>query len=206
MDIKEEIIKLGNTGCQGNVEDFCLWIEFYEGTVVTFGAVTRVLTEMVRDKLWKIHPEIQTEFYSAGAMSFNESVQYYVPGDKDLSPIQLVRSRLESFLKFNKIKNEQIIDLSIATTEAIENAVKYTNDRKIFVEYSISGDNFRVKIINNLTKILPENDIRLGKYTSSITLMRGMMVMEKLFDDLDIDISEENKKAIFTAEKLIQRL
>jgi hypothetical protein len=49
-----------------------------------------------------------------------------------------------------------------------------------------------------------EKDIEAGKYTSTTTLMRGMMVMVKLFDEMDIEILEEEKLAVFQAHKRIK--
>jgi anti-sigma regulatory factor (Ser/Thr protein kinase) len=96
-----------------------------------------------------------------------------------------------------------IYDIVIASIEATENAVKYSSEDKIYVKYFIENYTFYIEIQNRYKIPEIQKDIENGKYNSSITLMRGMLVMSKLFDEMDINLIEDKKLAIFQAKKLI---
>jgi anti-sigma regulatory factor (Ser/Thr protein kinase) len=111
---------------------------------------------------------------------------------------------MEAFLRSQGTADETLMDISIATTEAMENAVKYSDHSPIEVSYSVENGVFHIMIKNRLSEVRLEKDIEAGKYTSTTTLMRGMMVMVKLFDEMDIEILEEEKLAVFQAHKRIK--
>ena len=204
--LKDAILELGNVGCQGNLHDYQAWLRYYHRNKevdfeITDESVSKTLDELISEGSFKTHPEFPDEYLLSNPTSLPDKVEYIVSGALDDSPIQLVRSRLEAFLRSHQVSNEIIIDLTIGTTEAMENAVKYSDHRKIEVSYHITDQVFHIQVINRMGDTSAEEDIEAGKYSSSVTLMRGMMVMVKLFDDMDIDISEETKSAIFKASK-----
>lgn len=95
-----------------------------------------------------------------------------------------------------------MVDLCIGVLEAVENAVKYGDGTEVEVEYYIDpSQTLFIQIINNLKELNLEQDIERGKFSSTATLMRGMMVMQKLFDELDLEILENKKQAQFNAKK-----
>lgn len=191
------LLDLGKAGCQGNASDFSCWARFC-GAPEAKDSVNGVLESLVSQGKFRV---ADTEFFFAGPFSFPSKVEYRVSGVLQEAPIQMVRSRLDSFLRFHRASEDEVIDVSIATTEAMENAVKYSDHQPINVGYWIDGHTFHIKIVNTLREVKPEADIEAGKYSSSYTLMRGMMVMVKLFDDVNIDISEEKNEAVFSAHK-----
>lgn len=202
--ILNAIRKLGKTGCQGNPKDYQIWLEVYENLKAGEEEVENILTgltdsgEFVRDE------EINTEFRIAEAVRFPDKVEYTVSGSIESSTLQLVRSRIEAFLKHHKSSPEKIIDINIATVEALENAIKYSDHNDILVTYELRDMTFHIQIINHLGKNSVEQDIKEGKYDGSTTLMRGMMVMIKLFDEVDISISEDKGTATLTAVRKIK--
>lgn len=198
----EAIKNLCASGCQGNSEDFSSWVAFEIQTNPTPAEIESALAQL--ESLGEIakHGEIQGEFRLAGDPDLPATVSYKVSGDIKNSPIQLVRSRLDAFLRKHRINEEIIIDLSIGTTEAMEDAVKYSDHEQIEVSYEITPERvFNIKIVNSLDEIAPEKDIASGKYSGTATLMRGMMIMVKLFDEMDIDIKDEENVAVFTATR-----
>ncbi len=203
LDLKALLLELGQAGCQGNLKDYGSWIEYRNGGPVDGDAIQSTMDGLLEEGAFTRHPEFQNEFLAATPPEFPARIEYSVSGMLDDSPIQHVRSRLESFLRFHNVGPEAIIDLSIGTTEAMENAVKYSDHKNIDVSYVIENGEFHIKVVNRMGEVAPEKDIESGKYTSSVTLMRGMMVMVKLFDEMDIDISDEQKEAIFTASKKV---
>ena len=64
---------------------------------------------------------------------------YSVYGEAKFSPIQYVRSRQEHFLEYNYVNEDDIMDISIATIEAIENAVKYGDGNIVHIDYLIDS-------------------------------------------------------------------
>ena len=197
----EYLLELGNAGCQGNVQDYAAWVRYVYQHDVSTEALKGCLETMVADGRFQTHPDIPSEYRAANLPGFPPAVEYAVSGDLDNAPLQMVRSRLEAFLRFHGATEPEIIDVSIATTEAMENAVKYSDHRKIEISYWIENEVFNIRIVNRIGDVEPEQDIESGKYSGSLTLMRGMMVMVKLFDEMDIDISESDQQAIFTAYK-----
>lgn len=191
------LLDLGKAGCQGNASDFACWARFC-GAPGADGGVQSVLDTLVGQGKFR---HADAEYLFAGPLAFPPKVEYMVSGLLQEAPIQMVRSRLDSFLRFHRASEDEVIDVSIATTEAMENAVKYSDHQPINVGYWIDGHTFHIKIVNTLREVKPEADIEAGKYSSSYTLMRGMMVMVKLFDDVNIDISEEKNEAVFSAHK-----
>lgn len=198
----EAIRNLCSSGCQGNSSDFSSWVAFENEATFSPSEVASVFAQLETEGLVIQTSEIPGEYRLAGTPDIATSVEYEVSGDIKDSPIQLVRSRLDAFLRKHSILEEQIIDLSIGTTEAMENAVKYSDHGRIQVAYELSPDRvFNIKIVNSLGEIAPEKDIASGKYSGTATLMRGMMIMVKLFDQMDIDIKEDESVAVFTATR-----
>ncbi|MEM7180220.1 MAG: ATP-binding protein [Spirochaetota bacterium] len=133
--------------------------------------------------------------------SFGEE-NYVILGGHEYSPIQYLRSRLEYFLKRKEATEADIMDISIATIEAIENAVKYGDGKEILINYSVASERlFSITITNRIKEFELQTEIERGKYSSNITLMRGVMVMQKLFDNLDLSILDDTKQAKLFAQK-----
>ncbi len=196
------LLDLGRRGCQGTSKDFSAWVHFAAGSADD--GVPAALDALVAAGKFKKHPEVSDEYMLAGELTFAASVEYSVSGELKQSPIQMVRSCMEAFLRAHGTSEDTLIDISIATTEAMENAVKYSDHSPIDVSYQIKDGNFYITIKNRLSEVRLEKDIEAGKYTSTTTLMRGMMVMVKLFDEMDIEIREEEKLAVFQAHKKIR--
>lgn len=197
--------ELGASGCQGNVHDFSVWLKSNYQIQVLESELISIINQLIQDDVFATHHEIRAEYLYRKDLDLPDAIKYQVIGHLSASPIQMVRSRLEAFLRKYGAGNLDIVDISIATTEAMENAVKYSDHGMIDVEYSIHEKNFQIKIVNKIGDIKPEVDIASGKYSGSITLMRGMMVMVKLFDEVDIEIAEDRDLAIFTAKHVLDK-
>lgn len=193
---------LAGRGCQGTVKDFASWAAFQAGAADPVD-VERILNQCAAAGKLRRHQDIPREFHANGPLQFGARVEYTVSGEVAAGPIQMVRSCMEAFLRFHGASEDTVMDISIATTEAMENAVKYSDHSPISVSYWINDGVFFISITNRLSDVRLEQDIADGKYTSTTTLMRGMMVMVKLFDEMDIQIREEEKIAVFSAHKSI---
>ncbi|MEQ8350174.1 MAG: ATP-binding protein [Leptospiraceae bacterium] len=195
--------ELIQSGCWGNHKDFRSWLRFEYNIDSTEEETLSALQTLTSEGLLKNHDSISEEFVLASITEATPITRYRVSGFLKDSPIQMVRARLETFFRIKELPEELIVDMSIATTEAMENAVKYNDQNPIEINYSIEDGEFRIEIRNGLKEVQIERDIEAGKYNSSLTLMRGMMVMSKLFDELDIDIKDSENLAIFTARKKV---
>lgn len=202
--LEQTILDLAGRGCQGTVKDFTSWAAFLTGAADPV-EVERVLESCVTGGKLQRHQDIPLEFHASAPLKFPERVDYSVSGEVTAGPIQMVRSCMEAFLRFHRASEENVMDISIATTEAMENAVKYSDHSPIRVSYWIEKEVFYISITNKLSDVRLEQDIADGKYTSTTTLMRGMMVMVKLFDEMDIQIREDEKIAVFAAHKTLLR-
>lgn len=210
-ELETEIKNLIALGLGGNAEDFSRWVKmeikkkFKQDTQVDINSIQSTLDRFCASGDLVLGKFSQDEYYLSDKSPLKpkpkNSDSFVILGALSYSPLQYVKSRLEFFLKLNQVKEEEIVDISIATTEAVENAVKYGDGENVEINYSVEKKVFKIKIINKIKDFNLEDDIKRGKFTSTATLMRGMMVMQKLFDQVDLDIIEEKQQACFTAQK-----
>ena len=214
--LKSELQALFASGACGMSDDFHKWIrmeikrKFREFPDLTLERTSAFLSGMISAG------EIEADKFGAGeyrpvkknGVKKNLSSgrdQYQFIGEIEFSPMQFVRSKLESFLRNNNIPDDKILDISIGTVEAVENAVKYGNGELVDVKYSVSRNgSFEIEMINRIGKSSITDDIERGKFSEATTLMRGMMVMQKLFDEMDLDIREEESLVRFSARKNVK--
>lgn len=211
-ELEKELNSIIATGVLGNGKDFFSWVsmeikrKFKDLPDCTQEQVSAYLEDL-KSKGQIISGKFDEREYIIADNSPLEkklinSDSYSMLGAGTFSPLQFVRSRLEYFLKRNGVSEEQILDISIGTTEAVENTVKYGDGDLVEVKYSLDKSKvFRISILNQVGEMNLQSDIERGKFSSTATLMRGMMVMQKLFDTMDLDIIDEKKQALFTAEK-----
>lgn len=215
-EIETRIRELLANGLTGNSQDFHAWIrmdtlrKFREEPSFSPDWVPKVLDELVtsgeaaKSKLDPREYTLSAESSLRKKTSKNE--EYLLLGRTEFQPMQYVRSRMESFLRANGIDEDMIVDLTIGSIEAVENAVKYGDGGNVEVAYTIEKSGiFKIRLVNNLRELNIEEDIERGKFSSTATLMRGMMVMQKLFDKMDLEILEDKRQALFMAEKILPK-
>lgn len=214
--LKGELQALFSSGACGMADDFYKWVrmeirrKFREFPDLTIERTSAFLTDMIASGEIEADKFGAGEFRSAKINGVKKSPgsgrdQYQFIGEIEFSPMQFVRSRLESFLKNNNVPEDKILDISIGTVEAVENAVKYGNGEMVEVKYSVSRNgSFEIEMINKIGKSSIADDIERGKFSETTTLMRGMMVMQKLFDEMDLDIREGESVVRFSAKKNVK--
>ncbi|GIX43413.1 MAG: anti-sigma regulatory factor [Leptospiraceae bacterium] len=203
-ELENQIIQMGESGLFGTIKEFYFWHYFlFHPEELTYKNFSKVFHQLIKKNIFRNNENYKNEYIYNLELSFTRFMEYYAPASLNFSPIQFVRSRLLSFLNFHKIDEDIIYDIIIASIEATENAVKYSSDDKIYVKYFIEENTFYIEIHNKYKIPEIKKDIENGKYDSSITLMRGMLVMSKLFDEMDIDLIENKEIAIFQAKKKI---
>ncbi len=210
-EIENQIIEMGKLGLFGTIREFYHWKNFIilENKSMNkfdkedYKNFTKVFHNLIQKNIFLRNKNLKNEYIYNEKLNFSRYIEYFAPASLNNSPIQFVRSRLLSFLNFHRIKEEIIYDIIIGVVEAVENAVKYSSDNKIFIKYFLEENTFYVEIQNKYK--IPEihHDIQTGKYNSSITLMRGMLVMSKIFDEMNIDLMEAEEIAVFQARKKV---
>jgi len=197
------------TGLSGYPADFLSWIKMeYKKkgkaySSVSMKSIENCLTVLKAENIIEPNKNDPKELCGVSSVLLKSWVKdsYEIYGAFEFSPIQYVRSRLESFLKINNVGEDDLVDVSIATIEAIENAAKYGDGNSVFVSCSIQNKKLELEIINKIKDVDLETEL-LKKYTSATTLMKGVMVMQKLFNHVDLQILEETQQAKLYAEKL----
>jgi anti-sigma regulatory factor (Ser/Thr protein kinase) len=203
-NLETQIIQMGKEGLFGNIKEFYFWnIFLFNSYDLSYKEFTKEFHQLIKNNVFVNNQNFKNEYKYNLEMKFSRFVEYFAPTNLNYSPIQYVRSRLLSFLNYHKVDEEIIYDIVIASIEATENAVKYSSEDKMYVKYFIENYTFYIEIQNKYKIPEIQKDIQNGKYNSSITLMRGMLVMSKLFDEMDINLIEDKKLAIFQAKKLI---
>ena len=168
--------------------------------------------KMVEENLNQLlisHPMIQKntnlEYYIQAKKNNNNAQEFFfIIKDYSYNPIFFMRNKTELFLQQYEIKKEIYDELLIGVTEAIENAIKYTNHSLIYIEhtYEIVTNEYRLIIANSIEKT--NNQIDTSKYTERKSLMRGILIMSKIFDNITTNRNEDLEYFLFTAFKKIK--
>ncbi len=202
-NLKERIEILGRLGCRGSLKDFQGWLAHSTRALQDVDQLQECLDDLVDLGSFRVNNEFINEYEFAGELSFPEKMELELISDLKYSPVQMVRSRLESFLAYFHIARPSIIDIIVGTTEALENAIKYSPPRsRIQVSWELQEKLFSIRIENLIMEARPEQDIQRGKYQDGkATLMRGIMVMQKVFTKISLNVLEEKMMASFYGEK-----
>ena len=107
----------------------------------------------------------------------NNEVTLFSAVSLDYEPIQLIRSVLVSYCKKNAIDDEVIDELAIAITEAVENAVKYSDSAPIITTLKCIDNILEIRILNSVPTFDLEREIEKESYSHDFSLMRGVLVM-----------------------------
>ncbi len=202
--IEKEILEIGKKGLFGNIQEFYKWYLFIYGKDIPYKIFSKNFHELIHKGVFIQYQNLHYDYIYNLEITFSNQEEFIAPTFIDYFPIQYVRSRLISFLNYHKIDTEILQDIIIGTVEAIENAVKYSSESIMHIYYKIDNNVFYIEIQNKYQTPVIEKDMREGKYNSSRTLMRGMLVMSKLFDEMDINLIENTKQAVFRGKKIIK--
>ena len=155
-DLKNSITAMAKFGAVGTDKDFLGWIKMYNRMLeLTEKHIPKYIGNLNIDKMTSAISHLSTEnLLKDNGLGYNEyittenlvgvlknkNISYHFLGDINFSPLQLVRSRLESFLRFFQINEDCVVDISIGVIEAAENAIKYGCGGVISVIYSLGND------------------------------------------------------------------
>jgi len=199
--IETLIIELGNSGCSGNPGDFFNWVKAAFSGDVDPNEFNRIFQKMVQSGVLKEVNSTTGNFKARDVKKFSEIIEYTASSRYDHSPIQFARSKLESYLFFHNLDEDTVNFILIGATEGFENAVKYNAGDTFTVRYWIKGGEFHMEVTNRMKHVTVEENIKAGKFDSSTTLMRGMLVMDKVFDFMDLNFSEGHQLATLMIRK-----
>ncbi|MDZ4727303.1 MAG: ATP-binding protein [Leptospira sp.] len=211
-ELEKEIKSLFSVGLSGNARDFFSWVQmevfrkFKDLPNTTPEMVQAYLDHLVSSGDISTNPLDPREYLLGEKSSLlrkvGSSEKFVILGALHYNPMQYVRARLDYFLKLNGVEEDLRMDLCIATVEAVENAAKYGDGLNVEVYFQIDKSKvFTIEMINTVKDFDLEDDIQRGKFSSTATLMRGMMVMQKLFDSVDLDIIDNRKQAHLKASR-----
>lgn len=131
------------------------------------------------------------------------SESFFVSNTLQFSPLQYIRSRVQNFCEVKGISNAQRDEIVISVTEAAENAIKYSNIHPVYVEHGIEGDEYFIRAMNSVDDVNLKQEISRGKFSEDVSLMRGVLVMSKLLDYLDIVRDADRRLVEFVGRKKI---
>ncbi len=211
-ELETEIKALFSSGVSGNAKDFYSWVQmevfrkFKDLPNCTFENVQSFVDHLVSQGDVATNPLDAREYLLAEKSSLIRKIgateKFTILGALNYNPMQYVRARLDHFLNRNGVIEDIRMDLCIATVEAVENAAKYGDGLNVDIIFSIDKSKvFTLEMTNTVKDFNLEDDILRGKFSSTATLMRGMMVMQKLFDSVDLDIIDNRKQAYLKAQR-----
>lgn len=128
---------------------------------------------------------------------------FFVGNDIKLSPLQYIRSRVQNFCQSKGVNPAQRDEIVISVTEAAENAIKYSNALPVYIEHGIVDGEYYIRAINSVNDLNLKDEISRGKFSEDVSLMRGVLVMSKLLDFLDIARDTELKRVEFVGRKKV---
>lgn len=138
---------------------------------------------------------------------FNRNKEvFFACNELNLGPMQLIRSKIQNFFKQHKISQEELDEVIIVATEAAENAVKYSNEFTIIISHSLENNIYKLKLFNSYSEVSLNDEINRGKFSNDVSLMRGVLVMTKLLDELDIKREKEKRRVVFFGKKTLKSI
>ena len=121
-------------------------------------------------------------------------------------PIGYAMGRIESFLSLWKVEKALLQDILIASMEAIENAVKYSSSSPLIFFQKVEEEKslyYQIEIYNPVSPVNVDEEIRRGKFSSAASLMRGIFITSKIFDEMDVDRNDKEGYVKFWGKKKI---
>lgn len=216
-------------GASGRVEDFLAWNNFYthlkdfsfpkenpklsqllnsvaqnfdntkEFSLVD---VRKVLEELTFLEIAEYQPKLRQYAPLLHKVTLPAQNYFFVHKDETFLGIQLTRSIFLNLLTSLRERESRCQNFAIAVTEAIENAVKFSTHDLIVVEYRLKNylkrQIIEIYIING-SKQISSNSAQEEKFSENSSLMRGVLVMSSLLDNVNIRYNEEWKQMEFSA-------
>jgi len=149
------------------------------------------------------YSELRWRNHSEWVFHRDNSESFFVANDINLSPLQYIRSRVQNFCDDKGVISPHRDEIVISVTEAAENAIKYSNVFPVYIHHGIENEEYFIRAINSVNDLNLKDEISRGKFSEDVSLMRGVLVMSKLLDFLDIVRDVEKKRVEFVGRKKI---
>lgn len=115
--------------------------------------------------------------------------------DSSFAGIQMSRSVFFNLLSSLSERRNRCENFAIAITEAIENAIKFSTAELIAIDYVIKTKMNRKVLFVYIINAVEETGIDASaieeKFSESKSLMRGILMMNSLLDEMDIQHNED---------------
>ncbi len=149
------------------------------------------------------YSELRWRNHAEWVFHTRNSEQFFVSNNMQQSPLQYIRSRVQNFCDSKGMIDSHRDEVVISVTEAAENAIKYSNVLPVFIEHGIENDEYFIRAINSVNDLNLKDEISRGKFSEDVSLMRGVLVMSKLLDYLDIVRDMDKKRVEFVGRKKV---
>ena len=126
---------------------------------------------------------------------------FFLSSQLSYKPAYFFQSKLQNWLQELGVSNNEIIELCIATTEAIENTIKYSDRKLVVVCQSLEKQKYKLFMANFAQ--LTSNGFPQGKHSERASLTRGILIMSKIFDEFNIDQNDKKNIVFITGSKTI---
>ena len=171
-------------------------------------SVSKYLQEQVSQKRVKLRTDhdkkkfMLSDLSSASFGGKNRQETIFVSNILDHQVVYFFRSKVRNWLQLEKISDSDSMKICIVVTEAIENAMKYSNQFPIVIEHSLKNGMYELTVYNSVKKTNKEllDDV----FTKGVSLMRGILIMMKTLDEFDIDRDEKKNLVILKGKISVQ--
>ena len=125
----------------------------------------------------------------------------------NVNEIHKVEKELELFCKQNGMAKNQIVNCAIAVTEVVNNAIRHGNkenpQKKVFIEFIVSGNRIKINITDQGSGFDPESlEDPLHPDNVLKESGRGIFIARQLMDDIHYKFS--SKGTTISLSKLIK--
>lgn len=208
---------IAEKGLPENLKDCHREYQKYDNFYPFFDIFDEINTETVQNAIHELmderlieelspYQEYRIKDHSKWSFYGKDHEVFFACNQLDLGPMQLIRSKIQNFFNQHKISREELDEVIIVATEAAENAVKYSNEFTIVISHSLKNNIYELKLFNSYSEISLNDEINRGKFSNDVSLMRGVLVMTKLLDDLDIKREKEKHRVVFSGKKTLKSL
>ncbi|MCX7632499.1 MAG: hypothetical protein N2Z22_04105 [Turneriella sp.] len=211
MQWAEMYHSLAETSLPENLSQFHEALYQQVGVAADYRALTRETIEQELAKLVgsgkieKIPPysELRWVDHNEWLFSNKSKEQFFISNKMEQSPLQYIRSRVQNFCDSKGIVGMQKDEIVISVTEAAENAIKYSNVLAVFIEHGLEHNEYYIRTINSVSELNLKEEITRGKFSEEFSLMRGVLVMSKLLDYIDIARNNDKRWVEFIGKKKV---
>ena len=175
---------------------------------LTLNDVKKYLEEEVRKeniKSFKKGAEIEYRLADLKKTNLykNKNEVFFLSNRFAYEPVCFFRSKLQNWLKVLNVSEHEVVEVCIAATEAIENAIKYSDKQPVVIRQWLEKNRYKLFIANFAEPFDYEDIFDIKRSREASSSICGVLIMSKIFDEFKINHDEQKNMVFVTGSKNI---